>query len=119
MSEVGPVAELLGHAAWTFQPHDVEGLTNGLRTLLREPARRRAMGVEGRQRAATFTWERAAAQAHALFHELAAVLYDHTLIFPYDIDGDAVLVRCTILFCTVRPRHGYSSPGGLRSLKPH
>lgn len=70
-SEVGPMATLLGSAAWTFPPHDVDVLINGLRTLLRDPARRRAMGAEGHQRAATFTWERAAAQAHAIFHELA------------------------------------------------
>ncbi len=71
-SEVGPVAELLGPAAWTFQPHDVDGLTDGLQTLLQDTARRQAMGAEGLRRAATFTWERAAVQAHTLFHELAA-----------------------------------------------
>ena len=33
------------------------------------PARRQAMGEEGRRRVADFSWERAAAQAHAMFHE--------------------------------------------------
>ena len=70
-SEVGPVGHLLGPAAWTFPPHDVEALTAGLRSLLADPGRRRAMGEEGRRRAADFTWERSAAQTHALFRELA------------------------------------------------
>ncbi|MGH7703131.1 MAG: glycosyltransferase family 4 protein [Gemmatimonadales bacterium] len=69
-SSVGPAGSLLGPAAWTFPPSDVDALTDALGTLLREPARRQAMGAEGLRRAATFTWERAAEQAHAMFHEL-------------------------------------------------
>jgi glycosyltransferase involved in cell wall biosynthesis len=59
-SEAGPVGALLGPAAWTFPPHDIDALTDGLRTLLQAPARRRAMGAEGRRRVAAFTWELAA-----------------------------------------------------------
>jgi len=68
-STVGPVEALLGPAAWTFPPHDVDALAAGLRGLLHDPARRQAMGEEGRRRVADFSWERAAAQAHAMFHE--------------------------------------------------
>ena len=49
---------------------NVDALARGLAGLLRVPARRRAMGEEGRRRVATLTWERAADQAHALFHEM-------------------------------------------------
>lgn len=70
VSTVGPMATLLGAAAWAFPPHDIEALSNGLRALLRDPARRQAMGAEGRCRAAAFTWERAAAEVRALFREL-------------------------------------------------
>lgn len=71
-SEVGPVAALLGPGAWTFPPHDVDALTNGLRTLLQDPARKhkRMIGEEGRRRASTLTWERAAAEVNAIFREL-------------------------------------------------
>lgn len=69
-SNVGPAGSLLGPAAWTFPPSDVDALTVALRTLLRDPARRQAMGAEGLRRAATFTWDRAAAQAHAMFREV-------------------------------------------------
>lgn len=72
-SEVGPVAPLLGPAVWTFPPHDVDALADGLRRLLQDPARRRAMGEEGHRRAAAFTWERAAAEVHAIFEELGGV----------------------------------------------
>jgi len=72
-SNVGPVGDLLGPAAWTFPPHDVDTLADGLRQLLADPTRRRAMAEEGQRRAADFTWERAAAQAHDLFRELAEV----------------------------------------------
>lgn len=69
-SAVGPAGSLLGSAAWTFPPIDADALTDALRALLRDPDRRRAMGAEGLRRAATFTWERAATQAQAMFHEL-------------------------------------------------
>jgi len=72
-SAVGPAGSLLGPAAWTFSPHDVNALVDGLRTLLQDPPRRLAMGKEGLQRAATFSWERAADQARAMFQELCNV----------------------------------------------
>jgi glycosyltransferase involved in cell wall biosynthesis len=70
-SDAGPIGELLGPGAWTFPPRDVEALTGALRALLRDPGRRRAMGEEGRRRAALLTWDRAAGQVRALFHEVA------------------------------------------------
>ena len=70
VSETGPISALLGPAAWAFPSHDTGALTEGLRMLLHDPARRHAMRTEGLRRAANFTWDRAAAQVHALFHEL-------------------------------------------------
>ncbi len=71
ISSIGPAAGLLGSAAWAFPPHDVVALTQGLRDLLRDPARRRVMGEAGRERARAFSWEQAADQAHAVFHEVS------------------------------------------------
>ncbi len=70
-SQVGPIRDLLGPAAWTFPPHDVAALSAGLQALLRDAPRREAMGAEGLRRAATFTWDRAAMQVHDVFHQLA------------------------------------------------
>jgi hypothetical protein len=69
-SNVGPAADLLGPAAWAFPPHDITALTDGLRDLLRDPARRRAMSEAGRQRSRSFSWDRVAARAHSIFREI-------------------------------------------------
>ena len=71
-SEVGPAASLLGEGAWTFPPRDVGALTEGLRTLLNDPARRAAMGRAGRLRAGALGWDRTAAQVLAILREVAA-----------------------------------------------
>ena len=70
VSENGPAGLLLGRGVWTFPPFDVSALTIAIQTLLDDPVRRRAMGEEARRRAAAFTWDRAAAELQALFHEL-------------------------------------------------
>lgn len=71
VSDTGPMAELLGGGAWSFPPRDVEALTRAIDSLLRDPERRATMGDEGRRRAVGMSWERSAAQAHALLHEVA------------------------------------------------
>ena len=71
VSENGPAGGLLGPAIWTFPPRDVSALTAALTMLLDDPGRRRRMGEEGLRRASAFTWDRAAAELHALFRELA------------------------------------------------
>jgi glycosyltransferase involved in cell wall biosynthesis len=67
-SNTGPAASLLG--AWAFPPNDVRALTDGLRDLLNDPARRRLMGDAGRERARSFSWERAGAQTYTVLREV-------------------------------------------------
>jgi glycosyltransferase involved in cell wall biosynthesis len=69
-SDVGPVADLLGPAAWAFPPHDIALLTAGLRDLLNDPARRVSMGEAGRQRVLSFSWDLAADRLHSTFQEI-------------------------------------------------
>ena len=71
VSDVGPAASLLGPAARSFPPHDVEALVDGLRDLLATPGLRQQMGAEGRRRTAELSWERAAGQLHDLLGEAA------------------------------------------------
>jgi glycosyltransferase involved in cell wall biosynthesis len=71
VSETGPVADLLGSGAYTVRPGDVNGLTEALRLLLKDPARRASMGEEGRRRVAGLSWERAAAETLAILREAA------------------------------------------------
>jgi glycosyltransferase involved in cell wall biosynthesis len=72
-SNVGPAADLLGPAAWSFPPHDVAALSAGLLDLLNDPARRLAMGEAGRQRARSFSWDLAADRLHSIFQEIGGV----------------------------------------------
>lgn len=69
-SEIGPAGGLLGQAALTFPPRDIEALLRALRTLLKDPAKRRAMGEEGQRRVAAFSWDKAAGELSAMFEEL-------------------------------------------------
>ncbi len=71
VSAAGPMASLLGPGALAFAPGDVGALLGALRTVLADPGRRRAMGVEARRRAAQLSWDRSAAEIHALLHAVA------------------------------------------------
>jgi glycosyltransferase involved in cell wall biosynthesis len=71
VSETGPAADLLGSGACAIRPRDVDGLTEALRLLLRDPARRASMGAEGRRRVAELSWERAATETLAILREVA------------------------------------------------
>jgi len=72
VSETGPAAALLGGGAWSFPPRDAAALTAALGTLLADPGRREVMGREARRRAAELSWERAAAELHAILREVAS-----------------------------------------------
>jgi glycosyltransferase involved in cell wall biosynthesis len=53
------------------KPHDAEGLANAIEALLRDPARRAAMGRKGRERAETeFSDEQIVSQTLAVYDEL-------------------------------------------------
>jgi glycosyltransferase involved in cell wall biosynthesis len=71
VSETGPAGGLLGFGALTVRPGDVESLTDALRLLLKDPARRASMGQEGRRRVADLSWERAATETLAILREVA------------------------------------------------
>jgi glycosyltransferase involved in cell wall biosynthesis len=70
---VGPAADLLGPAACAFPPHDIAARTHGLRDLLRDPARRRAMSEAGRRRSRSFSWDRVSAWVHSIFREIGGL----------------------------------------------
>ena len=59
----GALPELAGGAAITSNPDDVNAIAAALEGLLSDEALRRKLGEEGKRRAATYTWTRAAEQA--------------------------------------------------------
>jgi len=63
----GALGEVAGDAAATFDPLDVASIREAVAALLGDPARREALAVAGRARAATYTWERTAALTVAAY----------------------------------------------------
>jgi len=65
------LAEVAGDAALCVDPFDVAAIRRGLDTLLREPARRDHYRRAGLERAATFSWRRAAEEVVGIYAEIA------------------------------------------------
>jgi glycosyltransferase involved in cell wall biosynthesis len=66
-SDVPALAEVAGDAARTFAHDDAKTMADAVRAVLAEPAQYRARGLE---RAAAFTWERAATEYEDVYREL-------------------------------------------------
>ena len=59
-SNAGPLPEVVGDAGLYFDPPDVREMTEALSDLLRDAELRQRLAAAGRERARSFTWERAA-----------------------------------------------------------
>ena len=66
-SDIPALAEVAAGAAQTFAPDDAEAIAAAVRAVLADPAQYRARGLD---RAASFTWERAASQYEDVYREL-------------------------------------------------
>jgi alpha-1,3-rhamnosyl/mannosyltransferase len=62
VSNTASLPEVMGDAAYYVDPHDVESISAGLKTVLEDADLRRRLRHAGRQRARSFTWERCARQ---------------------------------------------------------
>jgi glycosyltransferase involved in cell wall biosynthesis len=58
----GSLPEVAGDAAWLVDPGDITALATALAKLATDPAARQSAAARGRARAATFTWDRCAAE---------------------------------------------------------
>ncbi len=67
---VPAVVEVAGDGAETFHPGDVGGLTSTLGELLHDDRRRARLAERGRQRIATLSWTRTAAQTADVYRSL-------------------------------------------------
>ncbi|HYH46381.1 MAG TPA: glycosyltransferase family 1 protein, partial [Thermoanaerobaculia bacterium] len=68
-SDAASLPEVVGNAGLTVEPRNPEALITALERLLANPDLAAELGRRGRERAATFTWERAAAEIEAVFFE--------------------------------------------------
>jgi glycosyltransferase involved in cell wall biosynthesis len=71
VSAVSALPELGGGAAIVVDPEDVSSIEDGLERLLGDPALRTELGAEGRRRAASYSWERAAAVTRDVLGRIA------------------------------------------------
>lgn len=69
-SNISSMPEISGEAALLVDPYDVAALADALRTLLSEDALRQDLVQRGFSQAATFTWERAAAQLYGVYQHM-------------------------------------------------
>jgi len=66
----GALPEVVGEAGILLDPHDVEGWAEALQRLLFDQEEAQRLRIEGPKRAATFSWEKAAAQTWQLYKEI-------------------------------------------------
>jgi glycosyltransferase involved in cell wall biosynthesis len=64
----GSLPEVAGDAAWLVDPGDAPALAAALAKLASDLTARQAASTRGRARAATFTWDRCAAETVAAYH---------------------------------------------------
>lgn len=70
-SRAGALPDVVGEAGRLFDPYSTAELTQCLTDLLGDAEARRELGRQGRERARTFTWDRAAQAALAAFEAVA------------------------------------------------
>ncbi len=66
-SSVSATAEVAGDAAVLVDPQSVVSIRDGLERVLTDAALREGLRTAGRERAAAFTWRRAAEETHAVY----------------------------------------------------
>ncbi len=70
-SNVSATAEVAGDAALLVDPLSITAIRDGLRALLRDEERRSALSEAGRDRAAQFSWRRAADETYEVYARVA------------------------------------------------
>jgi glycosyltransferase involved in cell wall biosynthesis len=69
-SDVSATAEVAGEAALLVDPHSVGAIRDGLRVLLTDNAARARYSRRGLERAAAFSWRRAADETHVVYEQV-------------------------------------------------
>ncbi len=75
IGEAGALPELGLTAALAVEPEDVDAIAGALERLLSDAQLRQKLGEEGKQRAADFTWEKAADQTLAVLRRIGTTIH--------------------------------------------
>ena len=73
-SNVSSLPEVVGDAAVLVDPHDVDSIVAGLRSVLTDPVRADEMRLKGLERAREFSWERSVAKTLEVYKRVGAPL---------------------------------------------
>jgi glycosyltransferase involved in cell wall biosynthesis len=74
VSNVSSLPEVVGDAAVLVDPHDIDSMVDGLRSVLTNPARAEDMRRKGLARAREFSWERSVARTLEVYKRIGAPL---------------------------------------------
>jgi glycosyltransferase involved in cell wall biosynthesis len=74
VSNVSSLPEVVGDAAALVDPHDIDSIVDGLRSVLTNPARAEEMRRKGLERAREFSWERSVAHTLEVYKRIGAPL---------------------------------------------
>jgi glycosyltransferase involved in cell wall biosynthesis len=74
VSNVSSLPEVVGDAAVLVDPHDIDSIVDGLRSVLTNPARAEDMRRKGLKRAGEFSWERSVARTLEVYRRVGAPL---------------------------------------------
>jgi len=69
-SDIPPLREVCGEAAYFVEPESTDSITEGLRNLLTDNDSQQTLSAKGLDRAQSFGWERTAREMLAVFEEL-------------------------------------------------
>jgi glycosyltransferase involved in cell wall biosynthesis len=70
-SDSSSLPEVVGDSAVTFDPHDVDAIASAVGSILDDPVLQSRLRTKGLQRAALFSWKRAAHQTIRVYREAA------------------------------------------------
>lgn len=70
-SNAASLPEVMGDAAVYVDPHNLESIVHGLKTIFEDEPLRKRLSVEGQKRAQTFTWKRCARQTLDVYRKAA------------------------------------------------
>lgn len=71
-SNTSSLPEVVGDAAMSVDPYDVDAIADAMHMLVKNEALRAAFSTKGLARAAAFTWEDMAKQTYAVYHEIGS-----------------------------------------------
>jgi glycosyltransferase involved in cell wall biosynthesis len=72
-SNISSLPEVVGNAALTVDPYNIDQIAKAIREILSDPVLRNRLIADGHQRAKEFSWESSAAQIHQAYRQALGI----------------------------------------------